>query len=419
VRDLLISADSHVWEPADLWTTRLPKQLRDRALRYEYHGDYMTAWWPLGFDAPRQTSSRFQDRDGNYVEDSADLLDRRFKHLEDDGVWGEVINPTVANVVLVADHELALAHARVYNDYVHELFSPYFDRHKPLGLIPLTDIDDAVAEVERVAAMGMRGIQVPATPPRPYHTRDYDRVWAAAQDHEMVVTTHIGSGYPSAQLAILAGSSDGVTPGRAADEAPAMLQAMLEDQVDPTPVSRFKTGLFGFAGSPAELIMDLVGSGVLERFPSLHFMFIEWGAYYLAGLVAGMDKVFTLGVGQDPEFETGIWDFDRSPGDQPGMIKLFEMNDSWPYPLRPSEYVRRQVHTTFMDDPWAIACREVTGVEALLWGNDYAHAEGTWPRSREAIERQFAAVDAEDRAAILGGTVAGLFDFRVPAATLA
>ena len=47
--------------------------------------------------------------------------------------------------------------------------------------MPITDIDDAVAEIERVAAAGFRAILLPATPPKPYYSRDFDPVWAAAQ----------------------------------------------------------------------------------------------------------------------------------------------------------------------------------------------------------------------------------------------
>ena len=64
------------------------------------------------------------------------------------------------------DHELSMAHARVYNDYVVERFAPYFDRLVSTAPIPLTDVDDAVAEIERVAAAGFRAILLPATPPR-------------------------------------------------------------------------------------------------------------------------------------------------------------------------------------------------------------------------------------------------------------
>ena len=60
------------------------------------------------------------------------------------------------------DHELSMAHARVYNDYIAERFSPYFDRLVPTAPVPLTDVDDAVAEIERVAAAGFRAILLPA-----------------------------------------------------------------------------------------------------------------------------------------------------------------------------------------------------------------------------------------------------------------
>src|SRR3977135_817907 len=85
------------------------------------------------------------------------------------------------------DHELSMAHARVYNDYIIERFTPYFDRIAPTAPVPITDVDDAVAEIERVAAGGRRGaaagfraILLPATPPIPYYSRDLDPVWAAA-----------------------------------------------------------------------------------------------------------------------------------------------------------------------------------------------------------------------------------------------
>ena len=83
----------------------------------------------------------------------------------------------------------------------------------------------------------------------------------------------------------------------------------------------------------------------------------------------------------------------------------------WPYPLRPSDYIRRQIHCTFQDDPMAIAMRGITGVDCLLWGSDYPHHEATWPRSRDALDALFAGVSAEDRAAITGGTLAKLFSF--------
>ena len=67
---------------------------------------------------------------------------------------------------------------RLRHRAVHAVLRPHLAPPRP---IPLTDIDDAVAEIERVAAAGFRAVLLPATPPRPYYSRDFDPVWAAVQ----------------------------------------------------------------------------------------------------------------------------------------------------------------------------------------------------------------------------------------------
>ena len=158
---------------------------------------------------------------------------------------------------------------------------------------------------------------------------------------------------------------------------------------------------------PQRIIVSLVGSGVLERFPDLHFLLVEFNANWLVSTMAAMDKAWTLGVGQHRDWWAGTWDDDRPADDQPGMAQLFHLNERWPYPLMPSEYVQRQIHVSFQEDPMAIACRHLTGVSTLVWGADYPHAEGTFTHTREAIEHQFRDVEPEDRDAILGGTLGG------------
>src|SRR3546814_14824509 len=98
------------------------------------------------------------------------------------------------------------------------------------------------------------------------------------------------------------------------------------------------------------------------------------------------------------------------------MAQLFKLNEKWPYPLKPSEYVKRQFHVPFQDDPVAIACRHITGISPLVWGNDYPHAEGTFRSSPKPNEEQLAGVPDDDRKAILGGTLPGALGFHVPAA---
>jgi predicted TIM-barrel fold metal-dependent hydrolase len=127
-----------------------------------------------------------------------------------------------------------------------------------------------------------------------------------------------------------------------------------------------------------------------------------------------MDKCWVTGIGQDPDWWIGTWDDNRPPDDQPTMAQMFRLNEKWPYPLLPSEYVKRQFHVQFQDDPVALACRDITGVSSLVWGNDYPHAEGTFRGSRELIATLFAGVPVEDRAAILGGTLGRLLQFQAP-----
>jgi predicted TIM-barrel fold metal-dependent hydrolase len=394
----VISADNHLLEPPDLWTTRLPKGMRDRAARLDWTRENMHLIGAGGQEVV--TLTEFRDRDSGMRHHST--LDQWESDMHADGVWGDVIHPNVGLLVYSADNALAFAHARVYNNYVVELFGERFGCHKPTAIIPLTDVDDAVAEIERVAAMGLRGIVVPVEPPLRYCTAAYDRVWAAAQSNGLVIVFHIGvrTADPNDQTidmteltARIAGGTDSVA---------------LSDRL------RFETQQSIVAQS---LIADLVAGGVLERFPGLHFVVTEFHAYWLAGLMGGFDKAYTLSIGQDvsaPYAAQGIFDHVLAPdAEQPLMIKRFGMNEAWPYPLRPSEYIRRQVHCTFQDDPMAVALRGVTGVECLLWGSDYPHHEGSWPRSQEALDALFAGVPEEDRMAITGGTLAKLFGFDV------
>src|SRR5207244_288282 len=52
---------------------------------------------------------------------------------------------------------------------------------------------------------------------------------------------------------------------------------------------------------PQQIIVELVGGGVLERFPELHFGLIEFNAHWLASLMGSMDKAWVTGIGQDAD----------------------------------------------------------------------------------------------------------------------
>ncbi|WP_194903876.1 amidohydrolase family protein [Catenulispora rubra] len=408
--ELLVSVDGHIVEPSDLFRTRLPKQLRDRAvweedLTIEPLGDdgrtHFRKLHTPGFEG--WTNSAYPHFDGS---PNTGHPDRIIEDLDAEGVWAQVMHPNLSFFGLYSDdHELSIAHARVYNDYVAETFGAYRARIAPTAPIPMTHVDDAVAEIERAAGLGLRAILLPAVSPVPYHNRELDRVWEAARANGMVVVFHVATG--------------GVKVDKKASPTLRGLIETVKTQSreldDEAIVNRMVFAATYQSLAPQQIIASLVGGGVTERFPDLHFVLVEFNANWLVSLMAALDKAWTLGVGQDRDFWVGTWDDARADNDQPGMAQVFRLNERWPYPLKPSEYIKRQIHVSFQEDPVAVACRHITGLSTLVWGVDYPHPEGTFRRTREAIANQFQGVDADDRAAILGGTTARLFGLETPA----
>jgi predicted TIM-barrel fold metal-dependent hydrolase len=93
------------------------------------------------------------------------------------------------------------------------------------------------------------------------------------------------------------------------------------------------------------------------------------------------------------------------------MGQMFKINDRWPLPLKPSEYVKRNIRVQFADDQVAVMSRHITGADTIYWGSDYPHAEGTFLGSQAVIAEQFAGVPDTDRAKILGGNLAKIVGF--------
>jgi len=408
-KDFVVSADGHILEPIDLFKTRLPKQLRDRAVWEE---DFEIE--PLGEDGSRifrrlhtpgfegWTISRYRQTGGRMPEGDPDHI---LEDMDLDGVDIQLMHPNLSLFGLYSDdHELSMAHGRAYNDYLIERFTPYFSRLAPTAPVPLTDVDDAVAEIERVAAAGFRGILLPAIPPKPYYSPDFDPVWAAAQANGVHAFFHCATGGVKVDDP---SSSTLRTVMQMADQVNQPMDGKLASQ-------RMMTQCVYNTINPQQIIIDLIGGGVPERYPDLHFALIEFNAHWLASLVGAMEKAWVTGIGQDPDWWLGYWDDSRPPNDQPKMARMFRINDRWPFPLRPSEYVRRQFHVSFQEDPVAVACRHLTGVSTIVWGSDYPHAEGTFRGSRELIAKQFADVRADERAAMIGGTLGSVLGFKAP-----
>lgn len=251
----LVSADSHVLEPATLWQERLPPGLRDRGPRVEARAgrDYLV----VEGVPPRRLGAT-----GEPARLGGTDLDERRADLARDGVRAEVIYPTVGLFVdLVPDPELQMACARVYNDWCAELFHREPETFLPAALVPLRDVELAVGELERVAGLGYRTVMIPTTPPSGARYNDpvYDKLWAAASAHRMPVSLHVGTGaLPQAERG----------PGGAV-------------------VNYAKVGLLA-----AETLCYLVAGGALDRFPELHVVFVESGGGWLGYCCERMDEAY-------------------------------------------------------------------------------------------------------------------------------
>src|SRR4051812_28868958 len=152
-KDFVVSGDGHLLEPTDLFRTRLPKHLRDRGVWEEdfeieplveggarvfrrLHTPGLEGWTISRY---RQTRGRMPEGDPEMIPEDMDL----------DGVGVQVMPPNPSLFGLSSgDHELSMAHAHVYNDYASGRFTPYFSRLAPTAPVPLTDIDEAVVEIE-------------------------------------------------------------------------------------------------------------------------------------------------------------------------------------------------------------------------------------------------------------------------------
>ena len=102
----IISSDNHVFEPADLWTTRAEPTFRDRAPRVvrEADGD----WWycdthrVIGMGAGAQTGMRFGQSDQlrrtttfDHVRPGGYIPEAHVKDMDTDGVDVSIVYPTV------------------------------------------------------------------------------------------------------------------------------------------------------------------------------------------------------------------------------------------------------------------------------------------------------------------------------------
>ncbi len=236
-REILISADSHVMEPPDLWAKRMPSQFRDAAPRFPEH----------------KLGEGFQAHPGGHDPHE------RIKEMKTDTVSAEVLYPTLG-LTLFGQDDAALQEAcfRTYNDWLIEYCQVALDRLIGVPCISVYNIKHGVEELKRCKKAGLKGAiiwQAPH-PDLPLYSDHYDPFWEAAQEMEMPVSLHI-----------LTGHNYSKNPEKRKG------------------VEHFRGSVNLKMADVTNALFDLVFYGVLKRHPRLKIVLVEneigWLPFYL------------------------------------------------------------------------------------------------------------------------------------------
>jgi predicted TIM-barrel fold metal-dependent hydrolase len=370
----IISSDNHIYEPPDLWITRVDARFRDRApcvVQLEDEGD----WWfcdghkIMGAFAGAQAGRRFEapeklsrkDRFEN-VRPGGYLPEAHVKDMEADGVDAAVIYPTAGLLMFgVPDSELLSAIFRGYNDWLAGFCKPFPHQLKGIAMLNIDDVQSGVRELERCAKLGLAGAMITCYPPegRPYESPEYEPLWAAAQDLGMPLGLHIGTNRPGPGQEFAAGI--GELSGAFLCNADHWVRMSLA---------------------------QMIYSGVFQRYPKLQVgsveMELSWAPHFLDRLD------YNYKQRARDLFKKGYWD--RYTGE-----------------MLPSDYFHRNVFLGFQEDALGIKERNIIGVDNLQWGSDYPHPESTFPRTRQILDEILADCSETEKAKIAGGNAARIY----------
>jgi predicted TIM-barrel fold metal-dependent hydrolase len=370
---LVISSDGHAGPPATIYRDYLDPEFREAFDRHQEELEAGRMVDQSGF------VEEWDEETGDHEMKAAYDPATRDRILDQEGVAAEVLFPD-ADVLgtgrlasspfgsglgsgVGVDPANVQAGARAHNRWLADFCKTNPVRRIGVAVVPVTaGVDDAVAQVQEAAELGLRGVMIPTRwfEAPAYIDRSYDVVWSACEEAEMVLHTHSGAG-PS------------------------------DYPLGPGFVPIYATEAWWWAARP---FWVLLLSGVFERHPGLKYSIAENGAWWVPDLVKRMDEKY-LGGHNTRKFG-----------------EIFKVDLS----MKPSEYVDRNcffaASTPGVDE---IDRRHEIGVGNLLWGNDLPHPEGTYPHTRKWITERFRDVPQDETALILGRNATGVYRVDVPA----
>jgi uncharacterized protein len=340
----VVDADTHLTEPVDLWTARIPERFRDQAprvlldedtgkLRWRIGdrwcslvGNYSMAGWP---EFPPSCPPTLEDADAACYDPAA-----RLAHMDANGVYAQVLYPNIVAFeghafMALDDPDLKLACVRTYNDYQAEFASLAPERFICTAMLPFWDLEESVRELRRCHGLGHRGMLWAATLEKhglpDFSQPHWDPLYAAAQELDMSVNFHVGVGNTAEEIA----------------------QAMNRENYDPAANAARSSMSFI---SNARTLGILLTSGVLDRFPQLNFVSVESGFGYVPFLLESLD-----------------WQWMGS-----GARRRY------PERMLPSEYFRRQVYSTFWFEKDSLELLPKYA-DNVMFETDFPHPTSLYP----------------------------------------
>ncbi|MBI3743274.1 MAG: amidohydrolase [Chloroflexi bacterium] len=358
----VISADSHVIEPPDTFAPRVPAKLREKAPRVVSLPDGGECWrvdeeqGTFGLDtAAKFTYKQYRPRGLRFADVARGAWDPKahVKDMRKDGVDASVLYPGMGfRLYNMKNAEVRVACIRAWNDWLAEFCS--HDRARLVGppLLPTEEetIEMALTELKRtIREHKITTAQMPIFPHRRYYEPFYDPLWDLAQREGISLAIHRGVQRPFA----FGGSREG----------PWMANQVMRDFSYTMPVA------------------DLIFGGVFDRFPHLVLVSAEGRTGWLAHFVQRADESFR---------RHRYW------------LKLSLKR-------LPSEYVKANVYSTFIEDRVGIEMRRLIGVDNQMWSSDYPHSDSSWPHSRELNRVQLRGVPMPEKRKLLAENAVRLY----------
>ena len=370
----LISADSHVMEPPDLWWNALGAKFGDRTPRMldEYKGEKGSFFYSgyLGSPVQRvrialssQTEAAAYEAEERGMGAVGYDPEVRVKFQVEAGIDAEVMNPTtMLGLMRNPDVPVLQACSEVFNDWLAEFVSYSPKRLIGISTIPMYDVDWAVNELARTLNKGLNSPMINCQPPEgcpPYRDPVYDKFWAAAEEAGVPITLHILTGKVVDALFL---ARIGQTPEETSANPGLWIDLFIEAQT--------------------VLANDFIYGGILDRFPNLKVLCSEFEVSWIPGFMSRLDQIE-----------------DVAP-----RLNLPKLK------MKARDYMKTRVFHGFIDDTAAELAIPYVGTDRILWGSDFPHIRSIGLDAQSTLYQQLQTFSLEDQAKLVGGNAAKVFN---------